>query len=126
MDTWLWAVRLFKTRNRSSEACKKGRVRIDGNPVKPARRVQPGNIVEISIKPIIRSYRVKALAAKRVSATLARDLVEEITPQEELDKLSLFRKSPIDIIFAHREKGSGRPTKKERREIDRFKNDTQL
>lgn len=120
IDRWLWAVRIFKTRNKASEACRGGKVSIDGISVKPSRDIRIGETVHVKQRPIVRSYRVMGLAVKRVSAKIAQDLVEEITPREELDKLTAFRKEPLSFIFGNREKGAGRPTKKERRDIEKL------
>jgi len=118
IDQWLWAARLFKTRTLANRACRGGRVQIAGRTVKPAHSVQPGEIVCIKQAPIVRQYQVKNLAVKRVSAVLARELFVEITPAVDLEKLAQARRDPLGLIFAHREKGSGRPTKRERRELD--------
>jgi len=118
IDQWLWAARLFKTRTLASQACRGGRVQIAGKTLKPAHALRSGEIVCIKQPPIVRQYLVKALAVKRVSAVLARELVQEITPAADLEKLALARHDPLGLIFAHREKGSGRPTKKERRELE--------
>jgi ribosome-associated heat shock protein Hsp15 len=122
IDKWLWAVRVFKTRSRASEACRGGRVLIDGLAVKPSRSIKPDEVVEVKQKPIIRRYRVKGLSSKRVSAKLAVELVEEITPVEELEKLKRYWQDPLGFILAKREKGTGRPTKKERRDLEKLRN----
>jgi ribosome-associated heat shock protein Hsp15 len=118
IDQWLWAARLFKTRTMANQACRGGRVQIAGKTVKPAHPLQSGEVVCIKQPPIVRQYLVKDLAVKRVSAVLARELVEETTPAADLEKLALSRRDPLGLIFAHREKGSGRPTKKERRKLE--------
>jgi ribosome-associated heat shock protein Hsp15 len=124
IDQWLWAARLFKTRTMANQACRGGRVQIAGKTVKPAQPLRAGEVVSIKQPPIVRLYMVKDLALKRVSAALARELVEEITPAAELEKLALARHDPLGLIFAHREKGSGRPTKKERRSLEELLGDT--
>jgi len=116
----LWAVRICKTRRIASEFCRSAKVRVNGVNAKPSRIIHEGDIVELRQPPIIRRFRVKALAVKRVSATLAAGLVEDITPEEEIDKLKRFRKDPVSVIFGHREKGAGRPSKKERRDIEKL------
>lgn len=121
IDKWLWAVRIFKTRSKASDACKSGKVSVNGIAVKPSRVLKLDEVVDVSFPPIIRNFRVKALAVKRVSAKLAVNLVEEITPEKELEKLRLFHTDPVSIIFGHRERGAGRPTKKERRDIEKLK-----
>ncbi len=120
LDKWLWATRIYKTRRISSESCKCGKVSLNGKISKPSKIVNEGDIIEIKQPPIIRKYRVKGLVIKRVSAKLAMELVEDITPEEELNKLMQFRKDPVSVIFGHRERGSGRPSKKERRDIEKF------
>jgi len=120
IDQWLWAARLYKTRSLANQACRGNRVQIASNAVKPSHPVQTGEIVFIKQPPIIRQYRVKNLAVKRVSAALARELVEEITPAADLEILALARHDPLGLLFAARERGSGRPTKKERRELEKL------
>jgi ribosome-associated heat shock protein Hsp15 len=120
IDQWLWAARLFKTRTLANQACRGGRVQIAGRAVKPAHPVNKGEVVCIKQAPIVRQYLVNNLAVKRVSAALARELVEEITPAADLEKLAQARRDPLGLIFAAREKGSGRPTKKERRHLEKF------
>jgi ribosome-associated heat shock protein Hsp15 len=118
IDQWLWAARLYKTRSLANQACRGGRVQVSGSAVKPAHAVRVGEIISIKQPPIVRQYWVKNLAVKRVSAVLARELVEEITPAGDLEKLAQARHDPLSVIFAAREKGSGRPTKKERRNLE--------
>ncbi|MBN2345413.1 MAG: RNA-binding S4 domain-containing protein [Candidatus Aminicenantes bacterium] len=120
IDQWLWAARLFKTRSLANQACRGGKVKVAGAVVKPARPLRENEVVEITHPPIVRQYRVKSLAAKRVSAVLARELVEEITPAADLEKLELARRDPLGLLFASRERGSGRPTKRERRELEKL------
>ena len=121
IDQWLWAARLFKTRSLANQSCRGGRVQVAGKAVKPAHPVQAGEVVFIKQPPIVRQYLVKNLAVKRVSAVLARELVEEITPAADLEKLAQARRDPLGLIFAAREKGSGRPTKKERRSLEEMR-----
>ena len=121
LDKWLWAVRIFKTRSTARQACKNGKVSIVGQTAKPSRILKPGDEVAVKQRYIIRRYLVKGLAQKRVSAKIAADLVEEITSAAELAKLERIRKDPLAEIFAHRARGSGRPTKKERRDLEHLK-----
>ncbi|MDD2634682.1 MAG: S4 domain-containing protein [Bacteroidales bacterium] len=116
IDKYLWAVRLFKTRTLASEACKKRRVFVNDVEVKPSRMIRVSDRIDVKFPPIIRSYNVTELIEKRVSASIAVDKIKEITSPEELEKLILSKTN----IFK-REKGSGRPTKKERRQINKFK-----
>lgn len=117
IDKWLWAVRVFKTRTIATEACKKGRVLIDGTAVKPSRTIKTGDIINVRKPPVTYSFRVKALTNNRLGARLVPDYMENITPQSELDLLEVVRISG----FVDRRKGLGRPTKREGRELSRFK-----
>lgn len=116
VDKWLWAVRLFKTRSQSAEACKKGRVLIDGHSVRPSRLVREGDIISLKRPPAVFKYRVRGLVEKRQPANLAVNFIEDITPDEEKEK-SGHRNL---VVFSRRDRGSGRPTKKERRVMDRL------
>lgn len=118
IDKWLWAVRIFKTRSLAAEECAKGHVRIGDVHVKASREIRAGEVVRVRITPIERCFLVKRVADKRMSAQLAVDFVEDITPQEQLDLLNAAKVWG----FEYREKGSGRPTKRDRRMIDRMKN----
>ena len=118
IDKWLWAVRVFKTRSQATEACKKGRVSIGELPVKASREVQPGEVIKVRVNPITRSYKVLDVAEKRMSAKLIPGFVEDITPQEELDVLEMQK----HMNWNSRERGAGRPTKKDRRNLDDFFN----
>ena len=118
IDKRLWAVRIFKTRTLAAEECAKGHVRIGDVHVKASREVRAGEIVRVRMSPIERHFLVKKLADKRMSAQLAADFVEDITPQEQLDLLNAAKVWG----FEYRERGSGRPTKRDRRMIDRMKN----
>ncbi|MCT4601940.1 MAG: RNA-binding S4 domain-containing protein [Marinifilum sp.] len=117
IDKWMWAVRIFKTRSMAAEACKKGKVTIDGVTIKPSRDVKLNEKIDIRVPPIIRSYRVKAISGRRMSAKLAVDFVEDITAQDQLDLLNATKTHG----FEKRQRGTGRPTKLERRLIDKLK-----
>lgn len=114
IDKFLWAVRLYKTRSKSAEAIKSGHVFLNGQPVKPAQVVENGDVIRIKRNPIYRSYRVKDTLKRRVGAKLVATYIEECTPQSELDKLEAMQMMP----GFDRERGTGRPTKKERRDLD--------
>lgn len=116
IDKWLWAVRVFKTRSQATEACKKGRVEIGDLPVKPSREVHSGDVIKVRKPPLTRSFKVVALAEKRMSAKLAADFVEDVTPPEELKILEMQQQ----MNWISRDRGAGRPTKKERRKLDDF------
>ena len=113
IDKYLWAVRIYKTRALASEACKKGRVQMDEMPVKPSRVVKSDDVIKVRKMPVIYSYRVKEPIEKRVGAKIVHNHVEDITPQEELVKLEMQ-----DDFYTKRDRGTGRPTKKERRLLD--------
>ena len=117
IDKWLWAVRIYKTRSISTEACTGGKVKIDGNTVKASRMVRKGDIIQVRKRVIKYEYKVLKIAEKRMGAKLVPDFLEDITPEEELDKLESAHKQPLQT----REKGQGRPTKKERRVMDKVR-----
>ena len=113
IDKYLWAVRLYKTRTLATEACKKGKVSMDDMPAKPSRMVSAGDVIEVKKMPVVYSYRVRDPIEKRVGARIVDQYVENITPQEELQKLDMQ-----DDFYIKRDRGAGRPTKKERRLLD--------
>jgi ribosome-associated heat shock protein Hsp15 len=117
IDKWLWAVRLFKSRSLATEECKKGHVVIDGIPVKPSRIPKIGDVVQVRKNPIIYSYKVMGLIGKRISAKLVSAYMEDITPPEVLDILEIRKK----MNQFDRDRGTGRPTKKDRRDLDRLR-----
>ena len=117
IDKWLWAVRLYKTRSQATEACKNGKVEVNGMAVKPSYHLKTGTTVAVKSPFITRTYWVKGLLEKRVSAKIAVDFVEETTAPEEIQKLETLRNNP----FGLRDRGMGRPTKKDRRDISRLK-----
>jgi len=117
IDKWLWAVRVYKTRTLAADECRRGRVIINGFTVKASHVVRIDEIILVRKPPIIYTYKVKGLIDKRVSAIIAKNFVEDLTSNEELAKREIAR---ININF-QREPGSGRPTKKERREIEKIK-----
>ncbi len=117
IDKFLWCVRLSKTRSLATELCRKGKVRTDGLPVKPSREVKTGDEFTIHDHGFIRTFRVLELLNNRVGAKLVADYILDLTPSEEFDKLKLMQTRS----FERRERGAGRPTKRERRDIDRLK-----
>lgn len=119
IDKWLWAVRLFKTRTIAIEACKKGRITIKGMPVKPSRMIQVGDIIEIRKSPITYSFEVLDLTERRMGAKLVPDFRKDVTPASELQILEMSKLSG----FVDRARGTGRPTKKDRRDLDDFVDD---
>lgn len=114
LDKYLWAVRVFKTRSDAAEAIRNNRVAVNGGYCKPSREVREGDIIEVKRMPVVYRYKVTGLVSSRQPAKNVPDYCVNITPQEELDKLS----APRETVFVFRERGTGRPTKKERREID--------
>lgn len=117
IDKWLWAVRIFKTRTLAAEACAKGRVSMGDSHVKASREIKVGDEIRVRIPPIERHYRVKQVTGKRMSAQLAPDFVEDVTPQEKIDLLNAAKV----YGFEARDRGVGRPTKRDRRMIDKLK-----
>ncbi len=118
IDKWLWAVRVFKTRSLASQACRSGKVMIDDQQVKPSREVKEGDIVKIEITPqFTRTLKVLQVLNNRVGAKLVPEYADDLTPQEEYDRL----KKVNELNWERRERGLGRPTKKQRREINRLK-----
>ena len=116
IDKWLWAVRIYKTRSIAAEACKKGHVSIGDRTAKPAHNIRVGDIVNVKKAPITYSFRVLKCAENRVGAKLVPELMENITSQEQYEILEMSRISG----FVDRARGTGRPTKKERRDLDQF------
>lgn len=118
IDKWLWAMRIYKTRTDATEACKKGRVTMAGSdqPVKPARMIHVGDTVCVRKPPVTYSYAVKQLTENRLGARLVPEYMDNVTPQEQLDLLDVVKISG----FVDRQKGLGRPTKREGRELARF------
>ena len=114
LDKYLWAVRVFKTRSDAADAIRNNRVMVNNAYAKPSRDVQVGDVITVKKMPVTYSYKVVDLVSSRQGAKNVPQYCLNITPQEELDKLS----TPRETIFVFRERGTGRPTKKERREID--------
>lgn len=116
IDKWLWAARIFKTRTIAADACKKGRVTINSAQVKASRMIKPGDVIEVRKSPITYSFKVLQAIEKRVGAKLVKNVLEDVTPREQYEILELSKISG----FIDRAKGTGRPTKKERRDLDNF------
>jgi len=119
IDKWLWAVRLFKTRSIAIEACKKGRITIKGITIKPSRMIKVGDIIEVRRPPVTYSFEVLNLSENRMGAKLVPDFMKDVTPPSQLEILELSKMSG----FVDRARGTGRPTKKDRRELDQFAED---
>ena len=114
LDKYLWAVRIFKTRSDAADAIRNNRVLVNNAYAKPSREVKEGDIISVKRMPVTYQYKVVGLVSSRQPAKNVPMYCLNITPQEELDKLTV----PRETIFVFRERGTGRPTKKERREID--------
>ena len=116
IDKWLWAARIFKTRTIAADACKNGRVTIDGVNVKPSRMVKCGETVSVRKPPITYSFRILKTIEQREGAKLLPEIYENVTAPEEYELLEMTRISG----FVNRARGTGRPTKKDRRSLDAF------
>jgi len=114
IDKWLWAVRLFKTRSLAADTCRNGKVWVNNIPVKPSFEMKENLTVQVRFGPIIKTVKVLKLTANRLSAKLVPDFMLDMTSPEEYKKLEIKK----DVFFVKRERGTGRPTKKERRDIN--------
>lgn len=116
IDKWLWAARIFKTRTIAADACKKGRISINGAQVKPSRMIKPGDVINVKKPPITYSFKVLQAIEKRVGAKLVPEIMENVTTPEQYELLEMSKISG----FIDRARGTGRPTKKDRRSLDDF------
>lgn len=116
IDKWLWAARIFKTRTLAADACKNGRVAVNGVDVKPSRMVKALDVVSVRKPPVTYSFKVLKTIEQRVGAKLLPEIYENVTPQDQYELLEMNRISG----FVDRARGTGRPTKKERRAMDAF------
>lgn len=116
LDKWLWAARIFKTRSIAADACKNGRVTIGGVKQKASKMIKEGDIIEVRKPPITYSFKVLKAIQNRVGAKLVPEVLENVTAKEQLELLEMNRIGG----FIGRARGTGRPTKKERRELDDF------
>lgn len=119
IDKFLWAVRLFKTRSIAADAIKKGRITIDGSQVKSSHNVKKGDVISVRVAPATRSFLILELAQNRMGAKLVPNHIKEVTPPDQLEIIELQRLANS----MNRRKGLGRPTKKERRDLDNFFDD---
>jgi ribosome-associated heat shock protein Hsp15 len=119
IDKFLWSVRIYKTRTIASDECRRGRIIINNVQVKPSRPVIKDEIITVRKPPLICTYRIIEPIENRVSAKLAVNYIQDLTPDEEKIKLEIGQAG----INSYREKGTGRPTKKERRNLDRLIDD---
>ncbi len=116
IDKWLWAARIFKTRSMAAAACKKGQISMNGAQLKPSRTIKAGDIINVRKPPVTYSFKVKQCIEKRVGAKLIPEILENVTPPEQYELLEMNRISG----FVNRARGTGRPTKKDRRSLEQF------
>ncbi|PKP43173.1 MAG: RNA-binding protein [Bacteroidetes bacterium HGW-Bacteroidetes-10] len=114
LDKFLWSIRVYKTRSEAADACKSGKVKVNGIEAKSSREVKPSDTVSVRKNIVTYQFRVITPVDKRQPARLVEEYVQNITPQSELDKLNV----PKESLHMSRDKGTGRPTKKDRREMD--------
>lgn len=120
IDKWLWCMRVFKTRTIATDACKKGRVTMHGATVKPSRPIKKGDIIDVKKPPITYTFKVMGIPTGRLGAKLVPEYLENLTPQSQYDILEMTRISG----FVDRNKGLGRPTKREGRELSKFREES--
>lgn len=116
IDKFLWAIRVYKTRTEATDACKGSKITVNNTDVKPSREVKAGDMICVRKGAVHYTYKVLAPIDKRVGAKEVPNYVENLTPQSELDKM----KAPVETFFLKRDRGSGRPTKKDRRDMDKL------
>ena len=114
IDKYLWSIRVYKTRSEATDACKGGKIRVNGSDIKPSKSVKPGDMIVARKGAVTYTYKVLELIDKRQGPKLVPLYAENLTPQEELDKL----RAPVETFFLKRDRGTGRPTKKDRRQMD--------
>ena len=119
MDKWLWAARLYKTRSLAADAIKGGKVKVDGNPVKPSHEVKEGDVIQVQIDQLHKVVEVKTVIKNRVSAKQVPEIYNDLTPKEEYERIEFMHAYKAEW----RDRGAGRPTKKERRMIEKMKDD---
>jgi len=122
IDKWLWAVRIFKTRSIAADACKKGRVTINKVTIKPSKMIKEGQVINVKKPPIIFSFKVLRLAQSRMGAKLVPDFMKNVTTADQYELMKMNKISG----FVDRQRGLGRPTKKDRRELDQFSEDSYI
>ena len=122
IDKWLWSVRIFKTRTIAAEACKKGRIQINGVQCKPSKTVKEGDTVSVRKAPVTYTFKVLQAIENRVGAKLVPEMMENITPKEQYEILEMNRIGG----FVKRAAGLGRPTKKDRRDMEDFLSDSEF
>lgn len=121
VDKWLWSVRIFKSRTMATDACKSGRVKVNDKNAKASTTIEPGDLVSVRKEGFNLQFKVLDLIQKRVGAPIAQTCYENVTPEAEMMKYKNWYVGKAQVEL--REKGAGRPTKRERRDIDQFKGD---
>lgn len=114
IDKYLWAIRAYKTRTEATDACKGGKIRVNGTDIKPSRTVKADDVITVRKGAVSYTYKVIEVIDKRQGAKLVSNYAENLTPEEELAKL----RAPVETFFLKRDRGAGRPTKKDRRQMD--------
>ncbi len=114
IDKYLWSIRVYKTRSDATDACKGGKIRVNGVDIKPSKGVKVGDVITVRKGAVTYTYKVLQLIDKRQGARLVSEFAENLTPEEEIMKL----RAPVETIFMQRDRGTGRPTKKDRRQLD--------
>lgn len=114
IDKYLWSIRIYKTRSEATDACKGGKVKVNGSDIKPSKVVKVGDMITARKGPVTYTYRVLDLIDKRQGPKLVPNFAENLTPEEEIAKL----RTPVETFFLKRDRGAGRPTKKDRRQMD--------
>ena len=114
IDKYLWSIRVYKTRSEATDACKGGKVKVNGSDIKPSKVVKVGDMITARKGPVTYTYRVLDLIDKRQGPKLVPNFAENLTPEEEIAKL----RTPVETFFLKRDRGAGRPTKKDRRQMD--------
>jgi ribosome-associated heat shock protein Hsp15 len=121
IDKWLWSVRIFKSRSIATQACKSGKIRVNGSKCKPARTVMVDNLISVDKKGLKLEFKILELLKSRVGFSIAKDCYEDLTSLEEREKFRAFHGRRLS--GEDREIGLGRPTKRDRRELEDFKDD---
>ena len=114
IDKYLWSIRVYKTRSEATDACKGGKVKVNGSDIEPSKVVKLGDMITARKGPVTYTYRVLDLIDKRQGPKLVPNFAENLTPEEEIAKL----RTPVETFFLKRDRGAGRPTKKDRRQMD--------
>lgn len=117
IDKWLWMVRLFKTRSMATEACNAGKVKMDGNNLKPSKNIKENEVYVVRIGQLEKTVQVLGSPKSRVGAPLVPQFYTDLTPPEEYERVKM-----LSMRFEHRDRGEGRPTKRDRRQIEFVKN----